>query len=289
VFAAILFDADNTLWDTNAVFRDAQLALLGVLQDGVPPLPPEEALLTLRALDMTLVERLGRFEYDIEQLITALILHWTTDLQGDALLNRARSVPSPLDARQQDLVAAAKRAFMEGLNQIPELLPDTVEVLARLHAARLAGAPLVTAVLSEGDPDRLERVFNAYHVDIASIFDEILVGPKSQRLFELARGAMVDLLNAPVDPAATRFVIVGDALKRDVKFGNQAGFTSVYKPASFLGVEQPNADDEVPDFTISRFRELPPILEQLGIVRPPIEQPHPPVTARPILINRLGA
>ena len=289
--AGILFDADNTLWDTNAVFIDAQLAMLRVLSEGGVLDDPERALPTLRAIDMALVEHVGRFEYDVHQLAQAVIVHFETDLQGDALMEALSRSSSPTPGRDA-LARAAGRVYLDGLQRVPPVLPDTIEILRLLHAARQLGAPLVTAVLSEGDPERLERVFNAYHVDIGALFDEIIVGHKSRLAFERARTALVELLPPAADQSETLFVIVGDALTRDIKFGKQAGFVTVYIPSSFKGVEEPRAEDEVADFTIERMGELPPILARLGIPLPTAAEAlaHEPPSPedRPIVIKRLA-
>ena len=288
--AGILFDADNTLWDTNAVFLDAQRAMLRMLADHGVLDDPERALPTLRAIDMALVDHVGRFEYDVRQLARAVIAHFETGLQGDALMEALARSPSPTP-RTDALARAASRAFGDGLRQLPAILPDTIEILRRLHAARQLGAPLVTAVLSEGDPERLERVFRAYHVDVGALFDEIIVAYKSREAFERARAALVDLLPPSADRAETLFMIVGDALTRDVKFGKQVGFVTVYKPSPFKGIEEPRAADEVADFTIERLGELPAILERLGIPLPTaadsLAHRPPRVEDRPIVIKRL--
>ena len=286
--AGILFDADNTLWDTNAVFREAQLSMLRVLADHDVLDDPERALPTLRAIDMALVDHVGRFEYDVNQLARAVIVHFETGLEGDALIEALSQTPA-----RDALAGAACRVFMDGLQRVPAVLPDTFEVLRLLHAARQLGAPLTSAVLSEGDPERLERAFRAYHVDIGVLFDEIIVVRKSRQAFERARAALLDVLPSAADGAETLFMIVGDTLTRDIKFGKQAGFVTVYKPSPFKGVEEPSAEDEIADFTIERLGELPPILGRLGIPLPTAaeslaHQPPRPED-RPIVIKHLDA
>src|SRR5688572_22419936 len=54
----ILADADNTLWDTNAVFRDAQLQLLVRIEAEVGSLcPSEDRLGFVRVYDQALAQR----------------------------------------------------------------------------------------------------------------------------------------------------------------------------------------------------------------------------------------
>jgi FMN phosphatase YigB (HAD superfamily) len=72
--AVLIFDADNTLWDTDSVFRSAQLSLLRTLQKFHLLSDPEEHLSTLRTIDRELFEQMGRFEYDFKVLSIALII-----------------------------------------------------------------------------------------------------------------------------------------------------------------------------------------------------------------------
>jgi len=55
---AVFIDADNTLWDTDGVFADAQLALLKELEDHLGVQFPEpDRLAFVRAIDQGLAER----------------------------------------------------------------------------------------------------------------------------------------------------------------------------------------------------------------------------------------
>src|SRR5438552_6674031 len=74
----VVFDADNTLWDTNAVFRQAQLCLLGEMSKAGLLTDSEAELDTLRTLDRELVSQLGRFEYDF-RLLSAAAAHYYSE------------------------------------------------------------------------------------------------------------------------------------------------------------------------------------------------------------------
>ena len=53
----IVTDADNTLWDTDAVFRDAQLLLLSRVESAVgAPCPEADRLLFVRRYDQALAQ-----------------------------------------------------------------------------------------------------------------------------------------------------------------------------------------------------------------------------------------
>ena len=76
---AIFIDADNTLWDTDGVFADAQLALLNELEDRLGVQFPEpDRLAFVRAIDQGLAERHHEgLRYPPRFLIKALALALT--------------------------------------------------------------------------------------------------------------------------------------------------------------------------------------------------------------------
>ena len=58
VLCVVFVDADNTLWDTNAVYAEAQLALLADVEHRVEQQgPAQDRLAWLRAIDQALAER----------------------------------------------------------------------------------------------------------------------------------------------------------------------------------------------------------------------------------------
>lgn len=265
----ILFDADNTLWDADSVYRDAQLQLLSSLGRAGLLQNPEHEFRALRAVDMELARHFGIFEYNVEHLARAMALRSLTGAEGEDLVRAATEPQNSEAARLRpflNAVQAAADAFHEALHRTPDLFPDTVSVLRCIYEARGYGVPLVTAVLTEGRRDRIQRVFAAHHVHVGELFDEIIiVQRKNKGEFEGARGAMERALPAAARSDHATSIMVGDTLTRDVKFANQAGYLTVYKPSPFKGVEQPAAQDEVPDYTITTLIELLPILTQLGL------------------------
>jgi FMN phosphatase YigB (HAD superfamily) len=265
----ILFDADNTLWDADSVYREAQLQLLSILSRAGILQDPERDFRALRDVDMELARYFGIFEYDIEYLARAIALRSLTGAEGEELI---RAVSAPRDSEAASLrpfwhaIKEAADAYVEGLHRTPLLFPDTVSVLRRIHEARGCGEPLVTAVLTEGRRDRIQRILDAHHVHVGELFDEIvIVHRKNKGEFEEARAVMERALPAAARSGHAMSVMVGDTLTRDVKFANQAGYLTVYKPSPFKGIEQPAAEDEVPDYTITRLIELLPILDDLGL------------------------
>ncbi len=71
-----IFDGDNTLWDTNAVFTDAQKDILrGLARAGIPA-DPELDFSLLRQVDDLLIKHFARHEYDNTYLSLCLIRHF---------------------------------------------------------------------------------------------------------------------------------------------------------------------------------------------------------------------
>jgi putative hydrolase of the HAD superfamily len=68
----LIFDADNTLWDTNAVFHSAQVAMLETFETVDILSNARSQVERLRAIDRILIQRLERHEYDFRILATAL-------------------------------------------------------------------------------------------------------------------------------------------------------------------------------------------------------------------------
>ena len=93
-------------------------------------------------------------------------------------------------------------------------------------------------MFSDGKPDRLKRILKAHHLD-ANIFDDIIIDKKSAASFGTLKENAIERLRHMAEPSRLLFVMVGDSLRRDIVFANQAGFITVYKPANFFGNETP--------------------------------------------------
>ncbi len=264
--AVLVFDADNTLWDTNAVFRRAQLDLVRVFVKAGYISDEESQLEILRALDRELSSQLGRFEYDFGLLSAAMAHHCfgastIEEAVGRALQRRGENLDSDLSA----LIEEGYHTFEEGLRRIPPLYPDTASVLSSIRASHSTDIHIAILLFSEGNAARLERILQAHEIRDRSVFDEIIISDKSEESFQAAK--LIGLQQLPERPSDTEkhFVMIGDSLQRDIKFGNQAGFVTVYKPTIFLGEETPREQDEQPDFVIRSLSELHSILRDIGI------------------------
>src|SRR5207253_5507680 len=117
--AVVVFDADNTLWDTDSVFRSAQLALLQRFADAGLIHDVETELQTLRRLDAELGEQYGRAEYDFRVLIAALAKLYSRELSSER--DARRIPPAPQSSGDPELTRIADeafKAFQDGLRAV---------------------------------------------------------------------------------------------------------------------------------------------------------------------------
>ena len=254
---ALTFDADNTLWDTNSVFWDAQVEMLAALaSEGILD-RPEERVDELRVLDRELMAEVGRNEYDFRALADALIAHYK---HSQAPEEAVRTVVENHNNGESysDLAKQAHGRFTEALKKLPPLLPDVPEALNKIRTHRESG-DVITALLSEGDSDRLYRIL-ASHDDISEeYFDVIVITPKKNvSAFEEVKQAV----RAKVDQEVT-YVMIGDSISSDIRPANESGFISVYKPGDFEGFEEPNDPSDRPDYTVDSLLRVTDLLRSL--------------------------
>lgn len=157
----------------------------------------------------------------------------------------------------------AYHAFQQGLKKIPKLYPDVEKTLYSFCPLRAEQNVLVTILLSEGEPIRLKRILKKQKIN-SNLFDVIVV-KKNREFFENAKQIGLKHFGCYRESEPTHLIAVGDSLKRDIKFSNQAGFITVYKPSPFMGKEEPCELDEKPCYTIQTLKELSPLLKSLGL------------------------
>jgi putative hydrolase of the HAD superfamily len=256
----LVFDADNTLWDTNAIFREAQVGLLRVFAKAGLMKDPEAELGNLREMDLALIRRSGQFEYDFRCLANAVGIYYSgkrnVEEAADQALQQVQSVSS-------SIIDESCKAFEAALNEIPSLFGDAEQILKVLRGSRTLGQPIVVMLFSDGKPDRIERILRAHHLE-GSVFDEIVMRTKTVESFNSVRALGMAHLTT-VDVSSVLSFMIGDSLKRDIGPAKKAGFTTVYKPAEFLGTEVPADRHQEPDFRIDSLAELIPLLEGMGV------------------------
>lgn len=242
-----IVDADNTLWDTNAVFLGAQLKMAANLRDSGCSLETAAALDLLRALDFRLALALDDFEYDYTRLALALLLVDRGRPHDEAVRLAAAAAPPALEWDQSQPAGTAFYAHLQA--HCPPLFFGVTETLAKL---RSEGNTLV--LHSEGREQRIARTLAAH--DLGPFFHHNVLERKSQDSFRRARQAGEASFAQARGRSPDHCVVVGDSPKRDIRFGNIIGATTVFKPGGWLGTELPDDPLLTPDYTISCFTEL---------------------------------
>ena len=260
--AALVFDADNTLWDTNAVFRKAQLEILRVFAKRGLIKEPESELDNLRLIDKALANLAQDFEYRPIMLPVALDHYYSRNVSIDEAAAWALQQGSRY---AQGFVRSSCDSFSKALEQIPPMFEDAEEVLIKLQDSRSSGSPIALVMFSEGKARRLERILEAHHLRNRKVFDEIVIQKKSLDSFCHVREMAHRHLSSVNEYPETLFVMIGDSLQRDIVLANRTGFVTVYKPTVFLGEENACSKDEEPRFRIDSLLELPGLLGRLGI------------------------
>ncbi len=207
-------DADNTLWDTDAVFRSAQLELLtGVEKKVGITISCSDRLGYLRSVDQALAHLDHRgLRYPTTMLISAL----ASNLQGvsinDSVKKALRGI-SPINKSVADLIACR---FTDAVSKLPSLRPGVKRGLERLQTF---GAEVL--ILTEGSQDRIDATLN--ECELTPLVGSVLSAKKSPLLFNrLARFKSTEKKWA-----------IGDQLDRDVLPAIKAGFEAIYFPGGF--------------------------------------------------------
>ena len=232
-------DADNTLWDTNAVFIAAQLAMLSDLESITgrqTPASEDRGLTFLRGVD----QRIAAVHPEHLRYPPVLLARGLTlALEGanaDQAAMQALHCGGIVDLQTQRVV----ERFVDHLRRVPSLRDS---VIKGLEAAAMAAVPVT--VVSE---ERLERCHHliAAH-GLGHLIGEVLSIRKTVDAFH-------DLKTLS---GVARPLMVGDQIDRDIKPPRQAGFETFLFASAF--VPYWNADaHSIAHHRISRYDELTP-------------------------------
>ncbi|NEI59440.1 HAD hydrolase-like protein [Rhizobium leguminosarum] len=221
----VLVDADNTLWDTDGVFAQAQLSLLSSVENALRKGGPSAGQLEyVRSFDQALAEQhhLG-LRYPPRLLIDALAFGLQGSPQQDAVRRAWNDgFQSGLD---RETVSQIERAFFDKIAVYPSLLNGVPEGLLDL-----ASSGATTVVLTEGSRKRVMRTIE--HHRLGKFIDRVFEAPKTVRMFERVKHLARD---------GQSIYMIGDQLTRDIRPANEAGLKTIYVPGAF----QPKWEAEV--------------------------------------------
>jgi putative hydrolase of the HAD superfamily len=208
-------DADNTLWDTNAVYARAQLALLREVEKETGKRAPEsddEGLAFLRRLDQIIAAgHLDRLRYPPILLVKSLHLSIEGAQPSDAV-SQAMASSWQLPWHPAETIAR----YLVNLTAVP---PLRIRVREGLNAIATAG--IVITVVSEERVDRCEKLLRAH--DLAELIAAVYSISKTTEAFRELK----------LRSHAKRVVMVGDQLDRDIRAAAEAGFETFYFPGGF--------------------------------------------------------
>lgn len=265
MYYVLIFDADNTLWDTNSVFHEAHVAMLEVFEEAELLSNAADHVERVREIDRCLMEHYGRFEYGFKNLVIAVAHHYRFSVSP--LVAAARAIQGSnreIDATLLSTIDSAYQAHTDTLAQIPPLFASVADILVGLRTYRTRHAHVATLIFSEGHPDRLEKTFLSHDIGQHNFFDDIVVELKTpkafQRVGDLGRG----YLSVPKGCEVVT-IVIGDSIQRDIRLANEAGYTTVYIPAGFEGRQTPQTVLDQPDFQLDKIAELPAVLASLGL------------------------
>lgn len=240
----LLVDADNTLWDTDAIYAHAQERLLKSVETQMGITAPRlDRLAFVRDVDQDIAAvHHGRLRYPASLLARALSLR----LQGVEARDASRIVCRSHDRREMVQSEAAKleEDFYADLKTRPPLRTGVTDGLAELSALNLR--PLI---VTEGRKKRCEELLSVYGLE--DFFEGLVEAPKQRSLFSR-------LLR--LHGGYYRGFMVGDQLDRDIAPAKEAGFTTLYFPSGFVPKWSPEIDLIEPSYQISSFAEVPQIV-----------------------------
>ena len=234
-------DADNTLWETDGVFAEAQLTMLQEIQDALAlsDVPEKNhGLDFLRQID----QRIAASHPDH--------LRYPPGLLAEGL---ARAIQGEDSSAAADAVAtqdthdprfnAIVNSFVERLDKVP---PLRVGVRETFDAISVIGVPIT--VVTEGASARVAEVLKAHQLD--RYVERVISARKTVEFFEDIRR----------DEGLRRCLMVGDQLDRDIAFSQRAGFETFY----FAGAFRPYWHDDsivTPNHEITRYDQIIPFLQ----------------------------
>jgi putative hydrolase of the HAD superfamily len=155
------------------------------------------------------------------------------------------------------LVDEATQEWEGGIVLRSGLIPGAAEALRRIHDQ---GHSIV--LVADGEVKSMENVYRQHGLEdcfAARIISETIGKSKPDpAMFHAAMDAL-----GLSDADKGRIIMVGNNLRRDIPGANRFGIVSVWIDWSPRYFREPRDRDEIPDYTIRKPGELPPLMERL--------------------------
>ena len=222
----LLSDADNTLWDTDRVFAEAQLNVLNAVEARTKRLVSGDRLSFIRSHDQAIARtHKDGLRYPIELLINSVSKSLSPDFQWS-------NFP---EARSE-----IELTYYTQLRQKPRLrwgVRPSFEILDE------AGVEIW--IVSEGAEQRVRAKLEEHDLDQYTA--RIITGKKTKEFYH----HIVSLARK-----RTFCAMIGDQLDRDIVPAKLAGLKTVYLPGQFSPKWIDPNQSKFADWKISNFREL---------------------------------
>lgn len=259
IFSAILIvDGDNTLWDTNAIFETAQLNMLRCLDKEVSNIDPKTEFLKLREFDDILVKHYKKHEYNFSVLALALYLFFKGAKRDEAISRACKVFENKLNVGEIEIAIKCSNIFKNDLKKFPPLFKNVKETL---NVLKEYGCILILS--SEGNKERVREIIKYYSFE--EYFDYIVNERKSFEQFKEAKNIGIKMWGSRYlgNETIPKIIVIGDLLDRDIRFGNQIGAITIYKPGGYKGHQISRDKDEIPNYEIKNIGEVIDILSKL--------------------------
>jgi putative hydrolase of the HAD superfamily len=244
--ATLFVDADNTLWDTDSVFANAQLELLHNVERALGRKATSiDRLALIRSVDQALAERHhAGLRYPPHLLARGIELILA---QGYAANEAARLAwrGGPDYSLDKSDVERIEAAYFRDIARLPVLRRGVADGLKLL---RSAGHTLL--ILSEGRKSKVQKI--AGQLGVLGRFDRVVEGVKSATLYR----RILRLTGMP-----KRAFMIGDQLDRDIIPAKAAGLETIYFPGGFRPRWSLNASENDADHVINDFAAVPAIVD----------------------------
>lgn len=242
--ATVFVDADNTLWDMDSIFADAQRNMLERVEAASSAAADSnDRLAYVRAVDQAIAERHhARLRYPPKLLVRGL----AAALAGLPAERAARAAwrNSTRNRLSDERVLEIEQSFLVDLGRLPNIRPGVREGLKALQTANC-----LVLIVSEGTRAKVEKTTKRLGLD--GFVERIIEGPKQPQLY----WRVLRFTGAP-----KRAFMIGDQLDRDVVPAKVAGLETIYFPGGFRPRWTIDEAEACPDHIIATFADVPGIV-----------------------------
>lgn len=236
----ILTDADNTLWDTDRVYANAQIELLKDVERLTGKYSAtEDQLSFVRAFDQELARlHHAGLRYPAHLLVRAIILGLEGSDPRVAAKSSWRSESWKRNSRiNKGELLRIEQSYIHRLSMPPKLRPGVTTGLVALSERSL-----FPIVVTESAKRRCTELL-AYHC-LDSMLQRVIEAPKTVQLYKRVHSTA---------KSGSRAVMIGDQLDRDIAPAKIAGLVTVYFPGGFVPGWAPQSEVVNPDYTVETF------------------------------------